>query len=50
MTEHWTQIPLLKFSPGRVLYYKITLLKSVIQNSRTPLVSLEDGYLQAKTV
>ena len=22
MAEHWTQIPLLKYSPGRVLYYK----------------------------
>ena len=40
MAEHWTQIPLLKYSPGRVLYYKKkTLLKSVIHNSRTPLVS-----------
>ena len=40
MAEHWNLIPLLKYSPGRVLYYKKkTLLKSVIQNSRTPLVS-----------
>ena len=39
MAEHWTQIPLLKYFPGRVLYYKKTLLKSVIHNSRTPLVS-----------
>ena len=40
MAEYWTQIPLLKYSPGRVLYYKKkTLLKSVIHNSRTPLVS-----------
>ena len=38
MAEHWTQIPLLKYSPGRVLYFKKTLLKSVIHNSRTPLV------------
>ena len=41
VAEHGTQIPLLKYSPGRVLYYKKkTLLKSVIHNSRTPLVSL----------
>ena len=40
MAEHWTHIPLLKYSPGRVLYYKKkTLLKSVIHNSCTPLVS-----------
>jgi len=40
MAERWTLISLLKYSPGRVLYYKKILLKSVIQNSHTPLVSL----------
>ena len=27
MAEHWTQIPLLKYSPGRVLYYKKNLIE-----------------------
>ena len=31
-------IPLLKYPSGRVLYYEITLLKSVIHNSCTPIV------------
>ena len=39
IAEHGTQISLFKYSPGRVLYYKNTLLKSVIHNSRTLLVS-----------
>ena len=45
MAECWTLIPLLKYSPGRVLYYKKTLLKSVIHNSRTPFVSKERAKL-----
>ena len=27
MAEHGTQIPLLKYSPGRVLYYKKSLIE-----------------------
>jgi hypothetical protein len=27
MAEHWTQIPLLKYSRGRVLYYKKNLIE-----------------------
>ena len=46
MAERWTLIPLLKYSPDRVLYYKKTLLKSVIHNSRTPLVRLSLPFLE----
>ena len=27
MTEHWAQIPLLKYSSGRVLFYKKNLIE-----------------------
>jgi hypothetical protein len=41
-------IPLLKYSSGRVLYYKKTLLKLVIHTSGIPLVriNLENTVMQ----
>ena len=39
MAEHWTQILLLKYSLGRVLYYKKNLIEIGDPQGRTALVS-----------
>ena len=42
--EGWSLFPCSSYSSGRVLHYKKTLLKSVIHNSHTPLVSGNQEY------